>query len=72
MKKYKAALISFIIGLGCFIAYNIKGVKIGPNGILEESFFLIPIGELFIFIALIITIVVSLKTLFKKNKFKNI
>lgn len=72
MKKYRAALVSFIIGIGCFIAYNVIGAKIGPNGIVEEPFFLIPIGELFIFIALIIAIVVSLRTLFRRNKLKNI
>lgn len=53
MKKYLLTLISFIIGIGCFVAFNIIGSEVAPDGTLVEPFFLIPIGYLFFFIGII-------------------
>ncbi len=65
MKKYIFSLISFIIGAGCMIAFNIIGSEVAPDGLLVEPFFLIPIGFLFLFIAVISAIIL---TLFYKSK----
>lgn len=60
MRKYLFSLISFIIGTGCMIAFNIIGCEVAPNGLLVEPFFLIPIGFLFLFIAVISAIILTL------------
>lgn len=53
MKKYALNLIPFVIGLGCFIAFNIIGSKVLPNGTLDEPFFLIPIACMFFAIGIV-------------------
>lgn len=70
MKKYLLTLISFIIGIGCFIAYNIIGSEVAPDGTLIEPFGLIPIGYLFFFIG-IITLLVRLASNYSKTKKSN-
>lgn len=68
MKKYLFASLSFIIGLGCFIAYRIIGSEIAPDGTLIEPFFLIPMGYLFFAIGIMIVLVVSVVSLYRKIK----
>ncbi|WBW96788.1 DUF3955 domain-containing protein [Oceanirhabdus sp. W0125-5] len=60
MKKYLISLISFILGLCCFLIYSIIGCKVAPDGTLVEPFYLIPIGYLFIAIGIIIAITVNI------------
>ncbi len=59
MKKYIFSMISGLIGLICFTAYNIIGVKVLPDGSFTEPFGLIPIGFLFVFIGVISAIIVA-------------
>ncbi|CAH2215406.1 DUF3955 domain-containing protein [Tepidibacter aestuarii] len=66
MKKNLLTLIPFIIGFGCFIAYNIIGSEVAPDGTLIEPFGLIPLGYLFIFIGIIASIV-SFFSKYKKS-----
>lgn len=66
MKKYLLALISFIVGIGCLVTYNIIGSEVAPDGTLIEPFFLIPMGYLFVAIGIIVSIV-----LFYRNTKKN-
>ncbi|CCI84643.1 DNA-binding membrane protein [Lactobacillus pasteurii DSM 23907 = CRBIP 24.76] len=54
-----------IIGLFCFMIKAASVEYIDKNGILHENFFLLPIGYLFILIALIIFIVTLIRV-FKK------
>ncbi|MEJ8554742.1 DUF3955 domain-containing protein [Tepidibacter sp. Z1-5] len=70
MKKNLLILIPFILGLGCFIIYNIIGYEVAPDGTLVESFFLIPIGHLFILIGIISSIVSFFHNSKKSNKSK--
>lgn len=59
MKKYLFAVISFVLGIGCLIAYNIIGSEVTPDGALREPFYLIPLGYLFVAIGIMIGIAVS-------------
>ncbi|WP_425447296.1 DUF3955 domain-containing protein [Dethiothermospora halolimnae] len=68
MKKYILSLISFIVGIGCMIAYNIIGSEVALDGTLEEPFFLIPIGYLFIAVGLIIGIIVKIRSIPNSNE----
>lgn len=58
--KYLPALTLFIVGIGCLITYWLIGVKIGPDGILIEPFFLIPIGYLLVAFGIIIGLAVGI------------
>lgn len=69
MKRYLFSLISFIIGIGCMLAFNIIGSEIAPDGMLVEPFFLIPMGFLFVFIGVISSIITTL--FFKSKKCTN-
>lgn len=54
MKKVSlTAGISFLLGVCCVIAYNVKGSSIAPDGTLVESFGFIPLGWFFFFLAFI-------------------
>ncbi|MDO7205447.1 DUF3955 domain-containing protein [Paraclostridium bifermentans] len=50
MKKYLLTIITFILGVACFVSYNIIGSEIAPDGTLIEPFGLMPIGFLANFI----------------------
>lgn len=67
MKKYILALIPFIIGIGCFIAFSIIGSEVAPDGTLVEPFFLVPIGYLFLFTGIVGIIVTGIKSYFSYN-----
>ncbi len=47
MKKYLLNLIPFILTALCFVAYNLIGSEVLPDGTLSEPFFLIPISWFF-------------------------
>lgn len=66
MKKY-SVILPFLLGVACFIAYAIKGSYVDQNGILQESFYLIPIGFFFIIFGIIFAVI---KVLYKKLFYK--
>ncbi|MBU3087138.1 DUF3955 domain-containing protein [Clostridium gasigenes] len=68
MKKYILALIPFIIGVVCFITFEIIGSEVAADGTLVEPFFLIPIGFLFLAISVIIAIVVRISAFYFNTK----
>ena len=72
MKKYIFSMVSGLIGLICFVAYNIIGVKVLADGSFVEPFELIPIGYLFVFIgvisAIIVAVVTCIRNLLNKKK----
>ncbi len=68
MKKYLLALMSFIIGTGCFVTKGIIGSEVAPDGTLLEPFFLIPIGYLFLAIGIILGLAVSIVPFFRSPK----
>jgi len=70
MKKHLLNLIPFIIGIGCFLAFNIIGSEVAPDGTLIEPFFLIPIGCLFLAIG-IIGLLVSSVLYYRNTKKSN-
>lgn len=61
MKKYRYSIVCLIITLLCILLYSLIGSKVLQDGTLEEPFFLIPIGYLFLFIAIISAVFVKLK-----------
>lgn len=64
MKKYLFTITSFILGVACFVSYNIIGSEIAPDGTLIEPFGLIPIGFLLISLSIIISFIISTWALF--------
>lgn len=70
MKKYILNLIPFIITAVCMVSYRIIGSEVLADGTLSEPFYLIPIGYLFFFIGILL----SIRTLYMclKNKKANI
>jgi len=68
MKKYLISLISIFISIVCIVSYNIIGSEVLADGTLVEPFFLIPLGWLFIFIALISGVTVFVISFYKKSE----
>ena len=66
MKKYLIAIAPFLIGLTCFVSYKIIGSKVMPDGTLIEPFGLIPLTFIFLFLSIIGTIVILVKSI--RNK----
>lgn len=64
MKKYLFTMIPFILGIICFVSYNIIGSEIAPDGTLIEPFGLIPIGFLLISLSIIVSFIMSTWALF--------
>lgn len=64
MKKYLFTITPFILGVICFIAFNIIGSEVAPDGTLVEPFGLIPVGFLLISISLIASLIMSTWALF--------
>ncbi|TQR21027.1 DUF3955 domain-containing protein [Psychrobacillus vulpis] len=64
MKKHILAFTSLILGLICFVTFNIIGGKVEADGTLTEPFFLLPIGYIFIFSGIILLISI----IFKRSK----
>ena len=60
MKKYLISAILVLIGIACFISYNIIGSEIAADGTLIEPFFLIPIGFLAIFLSIASSLMLSI------------
>lgn len=72
MKKYYLSLLSFVVGIGCWIAYTIIGSEVAPDGMLVEPFFLIPMGYLCLAMGLIsgfVIFAVSMIRRYKHSKF---
>jgi len=70
MKKYLLNLIPFILTALCFVAYNLIGSEVLPDGTLSEPFFLILISWFFFLIGvtwLIINIILSFIHKIKKK-----
>jgi len=68
MKKiYLIAIIPLILGIGCLIAFKMIGSHVAPDGTLVEPFALIPIGWLLIIIGIVSSIVLFVRSFFKKE-----
>lgn len=66
--KYTVASIPLFLGAFCFILFNIIGSEVAPDGTLQEPFFLIPIGYLFLFSGVVSLLVIAMIPMFKKSK----
>ena len=57
MRKIKltlyVTLVMILAGVGCFLLFSVIGSTVGSDGILQEPFFLVPIGYLFLLLGLI-------------------
>ncbi len=53
MKDYRISILCLILGFWNFMAFNIAGSHLLPDGTLQEPFFLIPIGFGFLFASLL-------------------
>lgn len=60
MKKYLISIIFALIGIACFISFNIIGSEVAADGTLVEPFFLIPIGLLCIFLFIVSSLILSI------------
>lgn len=66
MKKYLISAILVLIGIACFISYNIIGSEIAADGTLIEPFFLIPMGCLAIFLSIASSLMLSIWAMMHK------
>tara|TARA_B100000963_G_scaffold354584_1_gene371368 strand:+ start:620 stop:814 length:195 start_codon:yes stop_codon:yes gene_type:complete len=55
-KKFKVATFILSIGIICFIAFELAGSSVDKEGILNEPFFLIPVGWVLILISIVLYI----------------
>lgn len=55
MKKYTLPLLPIFLGVLSFLTFNLIGSRVAADGTLQEPFFLIPIGFMFIFMGIIWT-----------------
>ncbi|MBU2037400.1 DUF3955 domain-containing protein [Patescibacteria group bacterium] len=68
MKKiYLVAIIPFILGISCIIAYNIIGSSVAEDGTLVEPFALLPIGWLMLAIGIVSSFILGIKFLIRKK-----
>lgn len=68
-KNYVLSYITLFLSNICLIAYRMKGSYVNKNGILVETFFLVPLGYLFFFISMILFFIVTFRKI--KVKLKN-
>ncbi|MDD2891625.1 MAG: DUF3955 domain-containing protein [Candidatus Gracilibacteria bacterium] len=66
-KHYLFAIIPFLLGIGCVIAYKINGQYIAPDGALVESFGFIPLAYLFFLVGIIASIIIFIRAIIKKK-----
>ena len=45
-----------VMGLACFVAFEVIGVTVDDNGLLHEPFALIPIGFLFVTLGVLLAL----------------
>lgn len=69
MKKYTLPLLPIILAALSFLTFNLIGSRVAADGTLQEPFFLIPIGFMFLFIGIIWT---ALRFIMNKNQKVNI
>lgn len=69
MKKYTLPLLPIILGALSFLTFNLIGSRVATDGTLQEPFFLILIGFMFLFIGIIWT---ALRFIMSKNQKVNI
>lgn len=67
-KTYIIPAIPFLAGIICWIGYMAKGAYVAEDGLLVESFYLIGLGWLFIFIALFSAIIVVVAGIIRKKR----
>lgn len=68
VEKYIPAIIPFILGIGCFVAYGIIGSEIIPDGVLKEPFFLLPMGGVLIITSIISILASFFCSLYSRKK----
>lgn len=69
MKKYKISLLCLLMTALCVVSFNLIGSKVLEDGTLQEPFFLIPIGYLFLFISIISAVVIKINDVYKLKKY---
>lgn len=60
------SLILIIMGVSCFIAFKLMGSEVDSQGVLQEPFFLLPIGSLFVVLGGIGFVVTGIRSFFRK------
>ena len=58
--KYKIATTLLVIGIMCFISFELIGSEVDENGYLHEPFFLLPVGFICIFLSMILYVVFAI------------
>ncbi|WP_299788999.1 DUF3955 domain-containing protein [uncultured Shewanella sp.] len=59
--KFRWPLLFLFLGLMCQFAFYVIGSRVDENGILVESFALLPISLLFIFLSLVMLVACLIK-----------
>ena len=58
--KYKISTTLLVIGIMCFILFELIGSEVDENGFINEPFALLPIGFIFICLSMVLFIVFAL------------
>ena len=58
--KYKVATVVLITGIVCFGLFYLIGSEVDENGYLNEPFYLLPIGFIFICLSMVLYIVFAI------------
>lgn len=67
MRKYLISILTFVSGSICLILFKLIGSRVSAEGTLVEPFFLVPVGYVFIAIAVVAAIVAALKKPYFNN-----
>ena len=59
--KYKVATGLLIAGIVCFVLFYLIGGDVDENGYVNEPFYLLPIGFIFICLSMVLYIVFSIE-----------
>ena len=58
--KYKIATTLLVIGIMCFVSFELIGSEVDENGFINEPFALLPIGFIFTCLSMVLFIVFAL------------
>ena len=58
--KYKIATTLLVIGIMCFVSFELIGSEVDENGFINEYFALLPIGFIFICLSMVLFIIFAL------------
>ena len=60
-KSFKIATVFLSVGIICLVLFELIGSKVEKDGILNEPFFLIPVGSVMVLISVVLYLLFAFK-----------